>query len=625
MIRNSGLSRRQFLTVGLAAGYGAVGGRRGSRAAVEHSASKQSGTGSTREKLLQFPYSDVKLTGGPLKSQFDRVHAAYLTLDEDRVLKVYRQRAGLPAPGRDMGGWYDADAFAPGHCLGQWISGLARFASATAEPADGRTRAKVQRLVEGFAATIGPDGNCYASRRAQTAFPAYMYDKHVIGLLDAYRFAGVTSALDTLQRATQGATRFLPGRAIDRNLEPLKDAPDDESYTLAENLFYAYEVTGKSEYLDMAKAYLLNRTYFEPLARGENVLPHRHAYSHMNALSSAARAYQHLGDRMHFDAIRNAWDMIEQTQQFASGGWGPNESFVEPNKGLLGQSLLTTQAHFETPCGAYAHLKLARYLLRFTGEARYGDGLERVLYNTVLGAKDPSGDDYFFYYSNYHPSAVKRYFPDKWPCCAGTLPQVVADYHISAYFWDEDGIYVNLFTPSEVRWKRSDSGVRLVQTTNYPLEGSTELRLELSSPAEFTVHLRIPSWLKSPAEISVNGTSAPEPAERGTFAAIRRRWQNHDRIELKLPFSFRVERIDEQHPDTAALMYGPLMLVAVDPRIAVPRDALAHLGVSQHAPRVVSPGAPAPSFELPHPASTQRFVPFYAVGDEAYTTYVSVT
>jgi hypothetical protein len=86
------------------------------------------------------------LTGGPLKSQFDRIHTSYLALDDDRLLKVYRQRAGLPAPGEDMGGWYDADGFVPGHTIGQYISGLSRLANATGDKA---TSAKVKSLVEG--------------------------------------------------------------------------------------------------------------------------------------------------------------------------------------------------------------------------------------------------------------------------------------------------------------------------------------------------------------------------------------------------------------------------------------------------------------------------------------------
>jgi uncharacterized protein len=569
---------------------------------------------SSREKLSLLRYSDVKLTGGPLKAQFDRIHASYLALDEDRLLKELRVRAGLPAPGEYMGGWYDGDGFAPGHCFGQYISALARFAEGTG---DGATRAKTERLVNGFAATIAPDGYCYPSRKASTNFPAYNYDKYMIGLLDAHQFAGVSSALQVLDRATRGATRYMPPRALDRNLDPHPTGVDDESYTLGENCFYAYEVTGEQQYLDMAKRYLLNATYFDPLSRGENVLPGRHAYSHCNALSSAARAYLVLSDAKYLEAIRNAWDMIEKTQQYASGGWGPNEQFVEPNQGKLGESLSGTHAHFETPCGAYAHFKLARYLLRFTGEARYGDGLERVLYNTVLGAKDPSGDGQFFYYSDYHPFTQKSYFPDKWPCCSGTLPQVVADYLISAYFRSSDGIYVNLFVPSEVNWKIHDTPVRLIQTTSYPESESSELRLELPAPIEFTIYVRIPGWLGSPAELSVNGKPASVEAQPRTFAALRRVWRNHDTLQISLSFSYRTEPIDNQHPNTVALMRGPLMLVALDPWLKLDTKAL-----YSQPPTPVRAGETLDVAALPE---TLRFAPFYRVDEQNYTSYFNRT
>jgi uncharacterized protein len=69
-----------------------------------------------RRPLREFAYSQVTLTQGPLADMYRRMRAHYLKLDEDRLLKVYRQRAGLPAPGRDMGGWYDADGFVPVIC-----------------------------------------------------------------------------------------------------------------------------------------------------------------------------------------------------------------------------------------------------------------------------------------------------------------------------------------------------------------------------------------------------------------------------------------------------------------------------------------------------------------------------
>jgi DUF1680 family protein len=565
--------------------------------------------------LSVFAYSDVKLTGGPLKAQWDRIHASYMKLDEDRLLKVYRQRAGLPAPGEDMGGWYDADGFGPGQVLGQIISGLARFYS---NSADAATQAKVQRLVTGFAATIDANDYWFPSLKASTMCPAYILDKILVGMLDAYRFAGVPSALDAARRCVKGSVPYLPPRAYER-FEAPKQADIDETYTLPENLFYAYEATGDPDYRAMARRYLMDRTYFDPLSRGENVLPGLHAYSHVNALCSAARAYLVLGEPKYLQAARNAWEMVTKTQSYASGGWAPDEMFVVPNQGRLGESLTTTHAHFETPCGSYAHLKLTRYLLRFTGESRYGDSLERVLYNTMLGVKDPKGDGHVFYYSDYHPSTQKGYAPEKWPCCSGTTPQVVADYAISAYFRAADGIYVNLFTPSEVNWKIPGAAVKLIQKTRYPEADSTELQVDVTAPSEFTIYVRIPGWLRSPAQLTVNGKPCSVDAPPGSFAAIRRRWQMNDTVQIQLPFSLRLEPVDEQHPGTVALVWGPLLLVALDPPLELAKSSVSFSPEGLKS----TPYAPL-TFEIPRAPGNLRFVPFYRVQDETYTTYVQV-
>jgi hypothetical protein len=197
---------------------------------------------------------------------------------------------------------------------------------------------------------------------------------------------------------------------------------------------------------------------------------------------------------------------------------------------------------------------------------------------------------------------------------------VVADYVISTYFRAEDGIYVNLFTPSEVGWKVQGAPVKLTQTTTYPESESTELRMETAAPIEFTIYVRVPGWLRSPAEFAVNGKTLSVDAQPGSFAAIHRRWQANDAIQVRLPFPLRLEPIDEEHPNTVALMWGPLMLVALDSPLEIPRESIS-------APsQGLKPSAHAPmSFELTRGPGTQRFVPFYRVQDEVYTTYVQAT
>src|SRR5258708_21262922 len=94
------------------------------------------GTVAITTPLETFPYSDVELLAGPMKRQFEENHAVFLNLDDDRLLKVFRQVAGLPAPGEDMGGWYDLTGFSltrsdfhgfiAGPTFWPYVSGLSR-------------------------------------------------------------------------------------------------------------------------------------------------------------------------------------------------------------------------------------------------------------------------------------------------------------------------------------------------------------------------------------------------------------------------------------------------------------------------------------------------------------------
>src|SRR6476661_8606687 len=95
--------------------------------------------------LSVFDYAQVQLLEGHLREQFDRNHDVFLHLNEDAMLKPFRERSGMLAPGPDMGGWYDnADdfnppenfhAFVPGHSFGQYLSGLARAYAVTGDKA----------------------------------------------------------------------------------------------------------------------------------------------------------------------------------------------------------------------------------------------------------------------------------------------------------------------------------------------------------------------------------------------------------------------------------------------------------------------------------------------------------
>jgi DUF1680 family protein len=575
--------------------------------------------------LATFPYSDVELLDGPMKRQFEENHARFLNLDDDRLLKVFRQVAGLPAPGEDMGGWYDLTGFSltgndfhgfiAGHTFGQYVSGLARAYAVTGSEA---TRAKVHRLVRGYSETLDAKAKFFDDYR----LPAYTYDKLSCGLIDACEFAQAPLAMDTHEKLTRAMVAYLPEKALSRaeqRSRPHKDTSYtwDESYTLPENLFLAYQRSGKAFYREMAKRYLEDDTYFGPLSQGNNVLPFEHAYSHVNAFSSAMQAYITLGSEMHLRAATNAFHMLETTQSFATGGWGPDEAFGEPGRGQLGDSLASTHASFETPCGAYGHFKITRYLLRVTRDSHYGDSMERVLYNTILGAWPIQADGTSFYYSDYATTGKKGWHRDKWPCCSGTFPQLAADYHISAYLRAADGVYVNLFAPSVVRWNDGGGKYSLTQQTKYPFENKVQIQVSGTRAAEYTIYLRIPAWSGSEPMLSVNGKRVSGPVNPGTFAAVRRTWKDGDRVELELSMPLRLEPVDDNHPRLVALMRGPLVLFAI--ANSQPAFDGAELLRSQ-----LSNNAAGDLIANSVEATPVSMRPFMSIDKESYSTYVQL-
>ena len=562
-----------------------------------------------KEAVHEFPYGAVKLTGGRIKQQFDHIHAHYLALDNDRLLKVFRENAGLPAPGPDMGGWYDQDGFVPGLTLGQYISGLARLGAATG---DAQCHAKVAALVDGFGKAFVAAKNPYAGPKAQAQWAAYVMDKYVVGMIDAYQLSGVEQAKTLLPIIIEKCRPYIS--PVSRDRVGKVNPPYDETYIMSENLFHVADITGDDKYRQMAIHYMLDKEWFDPLAADQDVLPEKHAYSHTIALSSGAQAYLHLGDDKYRKALVNAWKYMEP-QRFASGGWGPEEQFVHLHQGKLAASLKSSKAHFETPCGAFADLKLARYLVRFTGEPRYGDGLERTLYNTMLATRFPDSDGDYPYYSDYGAAGEKRYYHQKWPCCSGTLVQGVADYVLNAYFHDDANLMVNLYTASEVRWDRPGGAVEVVQETDYPATDTVRLTVRQPGNGRFGMKLRIPAWT-SGASLKVNGVA--QPVTPGTLATITRRWDAGDTIDLVIPQPLRLLPIDDQNPKLAAVMRGAVMYVGINPWAGIAGEQIALPGVLE----------PMPNSNTAYRAKIGErdlvFIPYFNVDTETSATYFTV-
>ena len=548
-----------------------------------------------------FERGEVMLTAGPLADQADTARAFLLALDEDNLLHGFRTRDGADAPGHAMGGWYDPDGFAGAHPFGQFISALARFHADTGDP---ECKAKADRLVAGFAETIRDDGFFYSSQKAFDDWGCYIYDKSCVAMREAHTLAGSPGALQTLRRLTDWAV-------------PNLDRRNDEWYILGESLYLCHDLTGEERYLDLAREFDAGEYYWGDLARGGNAWhTDRHAYSHVNALLSACRAYERTGDPMYLAAARNGWAMLARDQQWASGGWGPDEHFVDPGEGELASMLGSTTSHFETVCGSYAHVNIDRWLLCQTGDAAYADHMERVLFSAMLGALPPRTDGLGFYYSDYSPGARKRYRDDQWTCCIGTYSQIAADYPLDVFVHSADALAVVLYTPSVVTWQGPGGGVRVEQRTAFPAEGAVRIEVATAVPQRFDLRLRVPAWANAGVRVTVDGEAVVGGRPQRGFLSIERRWSGTTRVELTLPMELRWAPLAPESPDLAALMAGPVMLVALADG---PVDAVA--AAADPASRIIPVEGKPLNFRL----GGTTFIPWISVTDERYTTYCTLS
>jgi uncharacterized protein len=557
------MNRREFLETtlgGVAAGSLATAPI--GRGRVHAEVTPQSGA-AARIVLQTFDYQGVALRPGRWQKQYQSARDFYAGVSDDDILHGFRRDAGLPAPGQPLGGWASRNSAT---VFGQWLQAMSRTARANA---DTELRNKATRLIDDWAKTLASDGDARMRH--------YPWEKLLGGLSDAHQYIGHDKAPALMERIVDWGIAHL-----DRTRTPAATTPWElhsgtplEWYTLSENLYRAFQLTGIAKYKEFGDAWRYD-AYWNKFAETSQPLGAQgvHAYSHTNAFSGAAMAYAIGGDARLLGVMKNFYDFLQNSQCYATGGFGPAERFVY-HDGALGSSLETRLDSFEAPCCSWAAFKLARYLMTFTGEARYGDWIERLLYNAVGAALPIVERGKHFYYADYHLGAGMKYYSrTNYTCCSGTYFQDVVEYQNLIYFHDDRALFVNLYLPSSVEWKRADRAVTLTQQTDYPDADAIEMRVQVAAPTRFALRLRVPAWSNGFAA-RVNGATVDLVARPGDWASLAREWHDGDRVTLTIPLRFRRVPIDRWHPNRVAIVRGPVVYAQQIPHknvVRIPPD-----------------------------------------------------
>ncbi len=510
-------------------------------------------------KALPFDLKQVRLLDGPFKQAMERDRQYLHALDADRLLHTWRRNAGLPSPAKPLGGWEREDCEVRGHTLGHYLSACALMYASTG---DTKLKAKADAIVselETCQKALGETGylSAYpesfierAERRQRVWAPYYTLHKVYAGLLDMYNHCGNEQALRiAVKMAAWNKGRL--DRLSDEQMQAMLERTEQGG--MNEALANLYAVTGNDDHRAMARRFDQNR-YVEPLARGEDRLKGEHVNSFIPNIIGTARQYELTGNERDRRIAEYFWDQVTRYRCYCTGGTSNREHWQSDPGDLAGELGDFTQ---ETCC-TYNMLKLTRHLFCWNAQARYADYYERALYNSILSTQNPRSG-MMMYFVPLGPGRWKMYnLPtDSFWCCTGTGLENHAKYGDSIYFHDDDGLYVNLFIPSELTW--TERGVRIRQETAFPEKPRTTLIVQAQRPVEMAIRVRVPSWVRPTYRVELNGTGLTSGLGPDNYWTVRRVWHDGDRLTVILPMGVHAVQLPGDST-VWAYMYGPLVL-----------------------------------------------------------------
>lgn len=587
----------------------------------------------------------VKILPGVFRERMDVNRQYLLELDTNCLLQNFYLEAGIILPGLQVvdnpetanlhWGWEAPTCQLRGHFLGHWISAAAKLIAADGEP---ELRVKLDKIVSELARCqelnggewVGSIPEKYFTRLIKNQYiwsPQYVMHKTIVGLSDAYIYAGNTQALDILSHLSDWYITWTE-KAAETNPHAVYAG---EEAGMLEVWAQLYQLTKDEKYLTLAKRYA-DAGLFRKLKEGKDSLTNCHANASIPFTHGAAKMYEITGDSDWLEVIKLFWKAaVTDRGMFSTTGMNAGEFWVPPH--MQGHFLGSSDQEF---CTVYNMVRTASYLLKYTGEARYADYIERALYNGFL-AQQNAQTGMPAYFLPLGAGSRKKWGTrtrDFW-CCHGTMVQAQTLYPELVWFTDGDKITAAQYIPSEFTAEINGANVTVSQTTGMKYYNDQaffdekddgqmsrwllKFSVKCDKPVRFTLSLRVPEWAKG-VELEVNGKNTAAPVKDG-WLDITSDWQN-DSVQVFFPSELRAETLPDM-PELMSVVDGPIVLAGITGSDCgiTGADKLNE----QFMPQMEHTYGTFPwrqnSWRTRNQPQSVMFRPLYEVTDEEYTVY----
>ena len=448
-----------------------------------------------------------------------------------------------------------------GEHIGKWLHAATIAWAYTGDPA---LREKLDRAAADLIQCQEPDGylGTYVPEKRFGLYPqadwnVWSHKYNLMGLLTYYQYTGNEAALGACRKVGDLLAATFPAK---RSILAAGTHVGMAATSVLEPVVLLYRLTGDERHLAFAR-YIVS-AWDEPNGpkiattlrreKAVNKTANGKAYEMLSNLVGLCELARTTGDRAWLEPVTIAWDDIVANRLYLTGSASAGELF-QPDHVLPNQP----GAHICETCVTTTWVQLNSQLLRLTGDAKYGDELERTLYNHLTAAQHPRGDNWCYYTalegSKPYAAGIN--------CCHSSGPRGLALAPQSAYLtmrtpggW---ALAVSTFETSRARLAPAGEAVTVEQQSAFPRRGVSAITLHLARPATFAVQVRVPAWA-APLTAETAGTTVTGAGGWAVLSA--REWRDGDRIALRFTLASRLIPGDFGNTGRAALAWGPFVL-----------------------------------------------------------------
>jgi DUF1680 family protein len=562
----------------------------------------------------QVPREGVTLAGGVLESAM-RNNIGYLlgSYSTDDLLRQFYERTGKITGFTPKGPQKFWEEDLAGSNAGRFLMGSGNTLR-WIDDAELRRRLNVVvdgieqcRKADGYIMAYPEDTIFYSERAAYTR--AWLTH----GLLEA-AYSGNQKALPMLRGYYDWLNQqpFLP--------EMLRGAIQGGQGMVA-NTRVARSPEGKPADAQVIQRYYQEDEWLHGLARREPRQIWQYPYDRphcylLTDLEAYLDMYLLTGEPLYHDAVLGAWELYRDHWQQTGGSISIIEFEKDPpDSNYLHQKLGEL-------CGSSFWVFLSqRFQMLDPENERYATEIEKSIYNVAMANQD--SDQGLRYHTILEGTKEKGTRINT--CCEGQGTRLIGSIPEHIYSFASDGIYLNLFAASCVRWEVGGRSMQLAVNTRFPFDPHVSVTVASEGTQQANLRIRVPSWAVTSMTISVNGKKAGE-GQPGTYFPLDCDWSNGDTITFTLPAAVRATRY--RGADQIAgksrysFEYGPILLAAVGPG---KMDMVAEDNSRpEQLAQLLEPidGSPLHFNVRGNPGL--KFVPYWQISEEEFTCYPAI-